>query len=48
VNAKDQERLLEFLRKKMCGKCRRGALTAQHDGCHEAAELIEIVEACKS
>ena len=41
----DSERLIDFLRKKMCGHCKRGAVSVQHDGCLEAAELVSMVEA---
>ncbi len=41
----EQERLVEFLRRKMCGPCRRGDLNMGHEGCVEATELVAIVEA---
>jgi len=44
MSPENRERLTEFLRKKMCGPCRRGELNAEHEGCLEAAELVEIVE----
>jgi hypothetical protein len=40
----ERRRLIEFLRNKQCGPCRRGHLDVEHAGCVEAAELIEIVE----
>lgn len=40
----ERQRLIDFLRKKQCGPCRRGAVDTGHAGCVEAAELIDIVE----
>lgn len=40
----DQERLLDFLRRKQCAPCRRGQLDLSHSGCVEAEELIELVQ----
>jgi hypothetical protein len=48
VRNEDRERLVEFLRGKMCGPCRRGDLNPAHDGCVEARQLIAIVEAERS
>lgn len=45
MREEDRERLVEFLRRKMCGPCRRGELNLAHEGCVEAADLIAIVEA---
>lgn len=51
VNAKgvpvtdaERDRLITFLRNKMCGPCRREKPDPEHEGCAEAAILIEIVE----
>lgn len=41
----ERQRLIEFLRKKMCGPCRRSGADAGHEGCVEAEELIAIVAA---
>jgi ribosomal protein S28E/S33 len=48
VRNEDKQRLIDFLRRKMCGPCRRGDLDIAHEGCVEAAELIVIVEAERS
>ncbi len=45
MNADERQRLIDFLRKKMCGPCRRGDLNPEHEGCLEASDLIEIIEA---
>jgi len=41
----DRDRLIEFLKVKMCGPCRRNGAIADHDGCVEAERLIAVVEA---
>jgi hypothetical protein len=45
VKDDDRERLVQFLRIKMCGPCRRDGARADHEGCVEAEALIAIVEA---
>ena len=40
----ETERLVEFLRRKMCKPCRDGTPNPDHAGCCEAADLVEIVE----
>jgi hypothetical protein len=43
VNESDRQRIIEFMERKMCGPCRRADLNPSHDGCVEAATLIEIL-----
>jgi hypothetical protein len=43
MTQKEKDRLLDFLRKKMCGPCRTGAVHPTHPGCAEAATLVSIV-----
>lgn len=45
MKAEEQDRLVAFLRSKMCGPCRRDGASADHPGCVEAEQLIAIVEA---
>jgi hypothetical protein len=40
----ERDALLDFLRRKQCGPCRRGPVQAGHAGCAEAAHLIGVVE----
>ena len=44
MTAAERARLIDFLRRKQCGPCRRGDLDSTHAGCVEAADLIDIVE----
>lgn len=44
MTPEQRDRLIAFLQNKMCGPCRRGDVDPAHQGCVEAAELIEIVE----
>ncbi len=44
VTDDERDRLIEFVRNKQCGPCRRGDIDRNHAGCVEAGELIEIVE----
>jgi hypothetical protein len=45
MTREQRDDLLDFLRRKQCGPCRRGPLQADHTGCAEAAHLIRVVEA---
>jgi hypothetical protein len=40
----EEKRLVAFLAKRMCGPCRRDRAVAEHEGCVEAEEFIEIVQ----
>ena len=40
----DRERLVDFLRRKMCKPCRDHGPDPAHAGCCEASDLVEIVE----
>jgi hypothetical protein len=43
MTREEQDRLVDFLRRKQCGPCRRGRIDPSHPGCAEAEDLIEIV-----
>ncbi len=47
MNPDERQRLIDFLRRKMCGPCRRGEVNPEHDGCVEASDLIELVDAAQ-
>jgi len=44
MTADEQERLLDFLRRKQCGPCRRGTVQPGHVGCAEAEEFVRVIE----
>jgi hypothetical protein len=43
MNRHEQQRIIDFLRKKQCTPCRNGSLDHGHSGCVEAEELIDII-----
>lgn len=40
----ERAQLIDFLRRKQCGPCRRGVVQPGHVGCAEAEALIRVVE----
>lgn len=44
MTREEKNRIIAFLRNKMCGPCRRDSADASHEGCVEAEQLITIVE----
>lgn len=43
MTADEIDRLITFLRTKMCRPCRDGTPNPEHHGCCEASELIETM-----